>query len=359
MKHICPISIGRIIVGHTGRCMIIAEAGVNHNGDLSRALQMVDAAADAGADAIKFQTFRTELLATKSAQKADYQKRHTGKTETQFDMLKKLELPDNSYQTIISRCRKKGIIFLSTPFDKDSVDLLESLNISAYKLPSGELTNLELLDYVSRLGKPIILSTGMASVSEIRTAVNTIRSSGNRRIVLLHCVSNYPADPADINLRAMRTMEKKFGFPVGYSDHSTGIDIAIAAVALGACVIEKHFTLDRGLPGPDHKMSLLPSELVEMVRCIRRVELALGNGIKTPSASERNTAVAARRSIHYKSDLVAGRILSEDDICFLRPGDGISPADTDSYLGKRLFRGVKKGAKMTDLDFMPKRRKTQ
>lgn len=338
-------------IGSAEQCFIIAEAGVNHNGDIGKALKMIAAAAEAGADAIKFQTFQTDLLAAKEAPKAGYQKHNTEVDENQFQMLKQLELPREAYTLIIAECVKQNIIFMSTPFDIPSVDLLDELGMEVFKIPSGEITNSPLIKHIAAKQKPIILSTGMATMAEIELAVKTITATSKNQLVLLQCTSNYPVEYADVNLRAMNLLAQIFNVPVGFSDHTLGIEIAMAAVALGACVIEKHFTLDKSFPGPDHKMSLSPVELKSMVTGIRNVEMALGDGTKGMLESERNTAEVARKSIHYKTDLTKGKILEENDVLMLRPGDGVSPAELDSFIGKRLLHDVFGGAKLQESDF--------
>lgn len=328
-------------VGHGSPCFVIAEAGVNHNGDLALARTLVDIARDAGADAVKFQTFRAERLAAASAPKADYQKRTTDADESQVDMLKKLELSDDAFRELAEYCDRKGILFLSTPFDELSADFLETLGMAAYKVPSGEVTNLPYLEHIARKGKPMIVSTGMADLGEVEQAVASIEGAGNAEFALLHCVSNYPADPADVNLRAMDTMREAFGKPVGYSDHTEGIAVSLAAVSRGACVIEKHFTSDRNLPGPDQKASLEPGELRELVRGIRTIETALGSTRKTPSAAERNTASVARKSLVAARDLANGTTLDAAMLIAKRPGTGISPALLRSITGRKLRRDVR------------------
>ena len=272
-----PFDIGSARIG-AGRCFVIAEAGVNHNGDTEMAARLIDAAANAGADAVKFQTFRAEHVVSAHAPKAAYQRATTGDGEGQLDMVRALELPADSFGALKSHADRRGILFLSTPFDHGSVDLLHKLDVAAFKIASGEITNLPLLRHVAALGKPVILSTGMSYLSEVEAAVRALQSSGLDRLALLHCVSNYPADPADVNLRAMATLSAAFAVPVGYSDHTTGIEVALAAAARGAAVLEKHFTLDRASPGADHRASLEPAELTAMVAGIRRVESALGDG---------------------------------------------------------------------------------
>ena len=335
MVDVSEISIAGRPVGPAHPCLVIAEAGVNHNGDPELAHKLVDAAAEAGADAVKFQTFKAELVVTPDAPKADYQLRYTGAGESQLEMLRRLELTPQMHHALQIHCRERGLLFLSTPFDEGSADFLETLSVEAYKIPSGEITNLPLLAHVARKRRPMIVSTGMSHLDEVETAVRVIRQEGNPQIVLLHCVSNYPALPGDINLRAMDTMAKAFGLPVGYSDHTQGIEVALGAVAMGACIIEKHFTLDRALPGPDHQASLEPDELKALVRGIRVVQAALGNGRKEPTTSEANTAAVARRSLVASRDLPAGTVLTEMDIAIRRPGAGLSPALRPYLVGRK------------------------
>ena len=328
------LEIGLRRVGPNEPCFIIAEAGVNHNGNLELAIELVDAAADAGADVVKFQTFKAENLVTYSAPKAEYQLRTTGAEESQYDMIRRLELSPEMHRTLIEQCHKRNILFLSSFFDDESADLLENLGVSAFKMPSGEITNLPLLSHVARKGRPMIVSTGMADMDDVTQAVRTIAKEGNSNVVLLQCVSNYPADPADVNLRAMNTMAAEFDLPVGYSDHTNGIEVAMAAVAMGACVIEKHFTLDRNLPGPDHKASLEPDGIADLVRGIRNVESALGHGRKEPASSEANTAAVARKSLVAATNIPAGTVISEDHIDIKRPGTGLAPVMRPQLVGK-------------------------
>ena len=337
------INLGGRLVGPSQPCLIIAEAGVNHNGSLELACQLVDAAARAGADAVKFQTFRAEAVVTPQAPKAQYQLANTGGTESQFAMLKRLELLPEHHRTLLERCRRRGILFLSTPFDRASADLLEDLDLPAFKIPSGEITNRPLLEHIAAKGRPVILSTGMSSLEEVARAVDILRAGGSPEIVLLHCVSNYPADPRDVNLRAMATMARAFGLPVGYSDHTLGVEAALAAVALGASVIEKHFTLDRGLPGPDHPASAEPAELAALVRGARVVEAALGHGRKEPAASEANTREVARRSLVAAVDIPAGAALGPEMVALRRPGSGLAPERLGEVLGRRARRGIAAG----------------
>ena len=344
---VATIDIAGRRVGHDQPCFVIAEAGVNHNGSLEMARRLVDVAAQSGADVVKFQTFTAERLALPDAPKAEYQLQTTDVAESQFDMLKRLELPLEAYEQLMAYCQERNILFMSSPFDEESADLLACLGMAAFKIPSGELTNLPLLSHVARKGKPMIVSTGMASLGEVEKAVRTIEEAGNREFVLLHCVSNYPADPADVNLRAMQTMAAAFGMPVGYSDHTLGIELPIAAVALGACVIEKHFTLDRNLPGPDHRASLEPDELVAMVKDVRTVEAALGHGRKEPAASEAATAAAARKSMVAARDIPAGTKLTEDLIAFKRPGTGLPSPMLPYVVGRTVRDRTPAGALLT------------
>jgi N,N'-diacetyllegionaminate synthase len=337
------ITIGDRPIGPGQPCFIIAEAGVNHNGDPALAHRLIDVAFHARADAVKFQTFKADRLVTLDAPKAEYQLQQTEAGESQYDMLKRLELSAETFGELQQHCHEVGIRFMSTPFDEDSADLLARLGVTVFKTPSGELTNLPYLAHVARKGRPMIVSTGMATLGEVEAAVNAIRSTGNPDLVLLHCVSNYPADPADVNLRAMETMTRAFGVPVGLSDHTAGIEVALAAVALGACVVEKHFTLDRTLPGPDHAASLEPDQLAAMIRGIRNVEAALGHGRKEPTASELNTADVARKSLVAARDLLAGAVLSDDMLAVKRPGTGLPPVMRPYLIGRTLHIDVKAG----------------
>lgn len=324
------------------RTFIIAEAGVNHNGDIKLAKKLINVAKDAGADAVKFQTFKAENVVIKNAEKAEYQKETTGIRESQYDMIKKLELTEEDFRELADYAKKEGILFLSSPFDKESVDLLYELDVPAFKVASGEITNFPLLKYIAKKEKPIILSTGMSTLGEVEEALNVIRSEGVRDVVLLHCVSNYPAKIEDINLRAMETLKHAFKVPVGFSDHTLDITASIAAVALGACVIEKHFTLDRKLLGPDHKASLEPNELKEMVKTIRDLEKALGDGIKRPTKDEVEIKRVARRSIVAKEDMSKGIIITEDMLDVKRPGTGIPPKYMEMIVGRKAKENIKK-----------------
>ena len=307
------------------------------------AKQLVDVAADAHADAVKFQTFKTEFVMAPDAPKAAYQMESTDRDETQSDMIRQLELPAEAFAELQAYCADRDITFISTPFDHDSVDLLSGLGVPAFKVPSGETVNLPLLRHIALQGKPIILSTGMSYLGEVERAINTIYETGNQQLVVLHCVSNYPTDPNDVNLRAMQTMAQAFNVPVGFSDHTLGIEIPMAAVALGACVIEKHFTLDRNMSGPDHPASLEPEELKELVSGIRRVENALGNGVKAPVESEANTRMVARRSVYLRYAAEAGQVLKAEDLIALRPSGGIPPDQFDAVVGKHLRRALTGG----------------
>jgi len=319
---------------------IIAEAGVNHNGSLKTAKKLVAAAVTAKADYIKFQTFTAETLVTVNAKKAEYQQKLMDNSETQFEMIKKLELNREAHEELIKYCNKKDIKFLSTAFDHASIDLLYELDIPLYKVPSGEITNLPYLRHIGGMGKPVILSTGMATLKEVEDALNIIEESGTPKgeIIVLHCNTEYPTPMKDVNLKAMLTIRNKLGVKVGYSDHTLGIEIPIAAVALGATVIEKHFTLDRNLPGPDHRASLEPDELKAMVKAIRNIEKAMGNGIKTPSASEIKNIPIARKSIVAKISINNRELFTEDNLTVKRPGTGLSPMKWDSLLGRESDR---------------------
>jgi N,N'-diacetyllegionaminate synthase len=324
------------------RCLIIAEAGVNHNGDLQKALELIDVAAAAQVDYVKFQTFKAETIVNPSAQKADYQiKNMSGESNTQFEMLKKLEMGLDWYAVLIQRCQEKGVKFLSTGFDTESIDFLDSLEIPFYKIPSGEITNKPYLQHIAQKGKDIILSTGMSTIAEISAALAVIEAEGisSDRITVLHCNTEYPTPMRDVNLLAMNHIARELGVKVGYSDHTLGIEVPIAAVALGACVIEKHFTLDRSLPGPDHAASLEPEELKAMVVAIRNIEQAIsGSGIKEPSASEMKNIAVARKSLHTVKELKAGAIVTQEDLIALRPGNGISPMLVNEVVGKVLIK---------------------
>ncbi len=318
--------------------IIIAEAGVNHNGSLELALRLVDAAAEAGVDYVKFQTFRAANLVTAAAPKAEYQARNIGDGDnSQYDMLKRLELSAQDHVVLMERCHTKGIKFLSTPFDLESLAFLDQLRLGLWKVPSGEITNFPYLRAIGGTGRPVVLSTGMANLEEIEAAIGVLTRFGTRRqeITLLHCTTEYPAPKDEVNLLAINTLRDYFGLPVGYSDHTQGIEIPVAAVALGAVVIEKHFTLDRTMPGPDHRASLEPDELKEMVCAIRNVEKALGTGVKEPSSSERKNIAIARKSIVAAVPIARGELLTEDNLTTKRPGAGISPMLWEDVVGQR------------------------
>lgn len=322
------------------RTLIIAEAGVNHNGDIELAKQLIASAAAAGADLVKFQSFITGKSISRKAPKADYQIATTGAEESQYEMVRKLELSRVDHGVLIEECRRNGIGFFSTAFDPESFDMLVELGLNQVKIPSGELTNLPLLRYMTRLGKPVQLSTGMACLGEVEAAIEVIESAGTPRslITVLHCTTEYPTPMEEVNLRAMISMKNAFGVNVGYSDHTPGIEVPIAAVALGASIIEKHFTLARNLPGPDHQASLEPYELKAMVDAIRNIERALGDGIKRPSASELKNRPIARKSLVASREIRAGELLSAENLGIKRPGTGISPMRWNDVIGRPARR---------------------
>ena len=322
--------------------LIIAEAGVNHNGSMETAKRLIDAAAIAGVDYVKFQSFKADKLVSKSAKKADYQKLNLNDTnDSQFEMLKKLELSEEDHLELIDYCNKNGIKFLSTGFDTESIDFLDNIKTPFFKIPSGEITNKPFLQHIAQKGKPVILSTGMANMNEIGEALEVILSEGIRKenITILHCNTEYPTPMADVNLKAMLHIQKEFGTLIGYSDHTLGIEIPIAAVALGASVIEKHFTLNRGLPGPDHRASLEPDELKAMVQAIRNIEMAIsGSGRKEPSESEKKNIGIARKSIVAATKINIGDFFTNENLTAKRPGTGISPMRWDDVLGSKAKR---------------------
>ena len=323
---------------------IIGEAGVNHNGSLDLAIKLIDVAYSAGVDAVKFQTFKATNLATKSSQKAIYQKETTDKKETQFDMLKKLELSKKEHKELISHCASKKIIFLSSPFDIASIDLLTELGLKIFKIPSGEITNLPYLKHIGKLNKKIILSTGMSNMNEVKNALDILINSGTKKknITILHANTEYPTPMKDVNLRAMVSIGKELDVKFGYSDHTLGIEVAIAAIAMGATCIEKHFTLDKNMKGPDHKASLEPNQLKEMVRAIRNIELAFGDGIKKPSQSELLNLEIVRKSIVAKTLIKKGDILNANNLTIKRPGRGISPMQWDRIINTKAKKNYKK-----------------
>ncbi|WP_257659166.1 N-acetylneuraminate synthase [Parapedobacter lycopersici] len=328
------------------KVLIIAEAGVNHNGDIKLAKKLIDSAVDAGADIVKFQTFIAENVISKNAIKADYQKAVTGEEESQLEMVKKLQLKFNDFRDLEKYCGEKGIQFLSTPFDMDSIEFLADLNKGIWKVPSGEITNFPYLKKIGGYNEKVILSTGMSTLGEIERAIDIIVKAGTSKdnITLLHCNTEYPTPMRDVNLKAMLTIKNAFATPVGYSDHTLGIEVPVAAVALGAKVIEKHFTLDKNMEGPDHRASLDPAELKQMINAIRNIEQALGNGTKTPSESERKNIEIARKSVHIARNLRKGHVLSEDDLTVKRPGNGISPILIDEIIGCKLRSDMTKDA---------------
>ena len=335
------IKIGQKKVSANAPIFIIAEAGVNHNGSLATALKLVDAAAAAGVDAIKFQTFKAEGVVTGNGKMAEYQIKNTGKSESQLAMLKKLELPDDFYRPLIKHCRKKNIIFLSTPHGGfKSVDLLQKLKVPAFKFGSGDLTNLPLLKYAAKFNKPMILGTGMATLAEVSEAINTIKKTGNSQIIALHCTTNYPCPEDEVNLRAMETMRQKLPALIGYSDHTSGILVPIMAAILGACLIEKHFTLDKNMPGPDHRASLEPLELKAMVEIIRQTPIILGSKIKKPNASETIMIKTVRKSIVAAKNIKQGEIFSERNLAIKRPGTGLAPKYYYSLLGQFAKKNI-------------------
>lgn len=341
---------------NTNKVLIIAEAGVNHNGSFEIAERLIKAAAESGADFVKFQTFKADKIVSLAAKKAIYQKANTSDgDDSQYEMLKKLEIPEDWYQKIISLCKEHNIGFLSTGFDEDSIDFLDQYNPEFYKIPSGEITNKPYLEHVAKKGKPVVISTGMATIQEIQNAVDVIVLNGisKENITVLHCNTEYPTPMKDVNLLAMLHIKNELGVQVGYSDHTEGIEIPTAATALGAKVIEKHFTLDKSMDGPDHRASLEPNELKDMVEAIRNIELAIsGSGVKTPSDSEKKNLDVVRKSIYIKNNLLAGQSISKEDIIMLRPGNGISPMEIDQVIGKKLIVNKCAGEQLNKTDFI-------
>jgi len=344
---VTTVEIAGRSIGSGQPCFVIAEAGVNHNGDLDMAKRLIDIAAEAGVDAVKFQTFRAERLVTAGAPTARYQREATGGESSQLELLRRLELPDEAHAELQAACGLRHILFLSTPFDELSADDLQSLGLPAFKISSGDLTNVPFLAHVARMGRPVILSTGMATMDEVSAAVQAVEQTGNRQIVLLHCVSNYPTDPRDVNLRAMETMRRTFSYPVGFSDHTQGIEVALAAVALGAAMIEKHITIDRTLPGPDHRASLEPGELTQMVKGIRLIEQALGHGAKRPAPAEAEIAAVARKSVVAARDITSGSLLTADMLAIRRPGTGLPPDMRERLIGRRVRKAIAAGTPIT------------
>ena len=337
------------------KVIIIAEAGVNHNGDFETAKKLILAAANAGADYVKFQTFKADKLVSKDAQKAQYQKANLKEDgDTQYGMLKKLEMSEAWHYDLIKFANECGIKFLSTGFDEDSIDFLDTLNIDLFKVPSGEITNKPYLEHIAKKGKPIVISTGMSNLQEIKDAVDLLQNHqfAKNQITILHCNTEYPTPMQDVNLLAMNTIQNELGVKVGYSDHTLGIEVPIAAVALGAVLIEKHFTLDRNMVGPDHLASLTPEELKQMVTSIRNIELAIsGNGVKEASESEKKNIAIVRKSLHYSTDLLKGDIIEKKHFSILRPGSGISPMMYEEVIGKKLSINVFKNDLIKKIDF--------
>ncbi len=326
---------------------IIAEAGVNHNGSLNLAKQLVDEAKKAGANCIKFQTFKSENIVSKTAQKADYQKETTDSKESQLDMLKKLELSYDEFIELKNYCDKKEIEFLSTAFDFSSINFLNDLNMKRWKIPSGELTNLPYLEKIGKLKQEVIISTGMSTVTEIEEAINVLKENGTTNITVLHCTTQYPAPYAEVNLMAIKTLSKLFNLPVGYSDHTKGIEVSLGAIALGATIIEKHFTLDKTMDGPDHRASLEPNELKSLVDGIRIIEKSLGDGEKKPTISEEKNKLVARKSIVAKTNIKKGDILSKDNLTVKRPANGISPMKWYELIGTKATKNFEEDELIT------------
>jgi N-acetylneuraminate synthase len=340
------ITIGNKIVGENKPCFIIAEAGVNHNGELDLAKQLVNVAVDAGVDAVKFQTFKAEGVTTSSVGIAGYAKKNIGKGMKQINMIKNLELKCEEFRVLKEYCDKKEILFLSTPHSFDAIDFLDDL-VPAYKFGSGDLTNIPALQHAAKKGKPIILGTGMSTLEEVKSAIDAITSEGNEEIIVLHCTTNYPCPVEEVNLNAMKTMGEELDCLVGYSDHTLGILVPIMAATLGAVVIEKHFTIDKSLPGPDHKASLEPNELKEMTKVIREVQKAMGNGIKKPTKEEEKIKKVVRKSIVAKVGLPMGKAITEQMLDIKRPGTGIEPEYWDKIIGKKARREIKKDEVLT------------
>jgi N-acetylneuraminate synthase/N,N'-diacetyllegionaminate synthase len=339
--------IGERTIGAGHACFIVAEAGVNHNGDLEQAKRLVDAAAEAGADAIKFQSFQAESLASSDAPKAVYQIARTGREGSQREMLHALELSRPAHEALSRHAHERGILFCSTPFDLASADLLVEIGVPFFKVSSGDLTHIPLLRHLARTGKPIVLSTGMADLNEVGSALDVLRAAGARDVALLHCVTEYPAPGAEANLRAMGSMRERFAVPVGYSDHTLGLQVALAAVALGACILEKHLTLDRAQPGPDHHASLEPEEFRQLVREVRAVEASLGDGVKRPAPSEVANRAVARRSVFAAVDIHKGTVLAAEMLVCKRPEDGIPASRFDAVVGRSARSDIHAGDKLT------------
>jgi N,N'-diacetyllegionaminate synthase len=346
-KKLERVRIGNRLVGEGEACFVIAEVGVNHNGDIKLAKKLIDVAKEAGTDAVKFQAFKAEELVVQDADKARYQKETTVVDESQLEMIKKLELTESEFTALCGYTRERGLVFLSSAFDNRSVDLLDRLGVVAFKVPSGEITNFPLLTHIARNKKPVILSTGMSTLGEIEEALEIFRNEGLTDVILLHCVTSYPAKVAETNLKAMATLRSAFDLPVGLSDHTSGITVPIAAVAMGACVIEKHFTLDKSLPGPDHRASLEPKELKEMVEAVRDVERALGDGVKQPTVEEEENKLAARRSIVAQTDIPRGVTITKEMLAIKRPGVGLEPKHIEKICGTKVKVDIREGEYIT------------
>lgn len=331
------IKIGIRLIGNGAPCFIIAEAGVNHNGSLELAKKLIDVAVEAGVDAVKFQTFKADKLVVPDAEKADYQKNTTGEEDSQYQMLKKLELTEHEFMELSSYAKEHGIIFLSSPFDKESADFLDSISVPIFKISSGELTNIPLLKHIAKKKKPIILSTGMATLGEIDEALSTLTKESSEGIILLHCVTNYPAKMEEVNLNVINTLRCCYKLPVGFSDHTPGIVASLAATAMGSCVVEKHFTIDKNLPGPDHSASLSPTELKALVQGIRDIECAMGDGRKKPTSAEQKIKKFVRKSIVASADVHTGTVITEYMLDIKRTGEekGIEPKHWDCIIGKK------------------------
>jgi N,N'-diacetyllegionaminate synthase len=341
------IRVADRLIGPGHPCFVVAEAGVNHNRDVELGKRLVDAALDVGADAVKFQTWVTEKLVARDAPTAPYQARTLGGEPSQFEMLKALELGYDAFRELKEYAEGRGILFFSTPDEEDSADFLDQLGVPLFKLSSAEIPSIPFLRHVARKDRPIILSTGMATLGEVEAAVRAIEEEGNRELILLQCVSAYPSDPADSNLRAMDTLASAFGYPVGFSDHTLGTEVAVAAVARGACLLEKHLTLDRGLPGPDHEASLDPEAFAAMVRAVRTVERALGDGVKRPVAAEAETAPVLRKSLVTARPLLAGEPIGSEDVSLRRTSNGLPPSALPQFLGRRLKRDLPENEPLT------------
>jgi N,N'-diacetyllegionaminate synthase len=347
-RPVTPVALGSGAIGPGHPCLVIAEAGVNHNGDPALAHRLVDLAAEAGADAVKFQTFDPDLVVAAGARKADYQVANTGAGESQRDMLRRLVLPRAEFKALAGHAADRGLLFLSTPFDEGSADFLDDMGLAAFKVPSGEITNHPFLAHLAAKGRPLLVSTGMSTLVEVGGALDTIAAHGDPAVALLHCVSNYPAAPADCNLRSMDTMRRAFQVPVGWSDHTLGVAVSLAAVAADAEVLEKHFTVDRSLPGPDHAASLEPGELRELVESIRVIEVSRGTGCKVPAPSEAANAQLVRRSLHATRELAPGHVLTAEDLVALRPGTGVTPGARDRLIGRAVRRRIGAGEMVSE-----------